>query len=584
MIASALFRRALLALFDVACWGAATIMVIGARYDFVMSDIAWTSAGRYLLIVAVVSVSVGYLTKLYRGLYRVGSFEEAIGVAALFTFVGIFALAVTLLTDPAMPRGILLLVPPTALLVAAFGRWVYRVLRDRRDNDPVDDARRVLVYGAGDAGYQLMRLLQANGQDQYEVVGLIDDNPGKAFLRIGGVQVLGGRRDLARVAARTGADAVILAIPSATGQLIGDIERDVASAGLEFFVISSLTEIVGGRVDIGHIRRVTIDDILGRHQVHTDVSQIASYLSGKRVLITGAGGSIGSELSRQVHDIGPSDLALLYRDESALHAVQLSIYRQGLLTTGETVLCDIRDREALREAFETHRPEIVFHAAALKHLPMLERFPDEGWKTNVLGTLNVLEVAREFGVKHFVNISTDKAADATSVLGYTKRLAERLTSWQGKRSEGTYISVRFGNVLGSRGSMFHAFTTQIESGGPVTVTHPDITRYFMTIPEACELVIQAGYVGRAGEAMVLDMGSPVKILDVAKRMIAMSGKGDIPITFTGLRPGEKLHEVLFGVDEKPRPTSHPLIRSVEVEPLDPEGLASFELVRSFKSE
>ena len=262
---------------------------------------------------------------------------------------------------------------------------------------------------------------------------------------------------------------------------------------------------------------------------------------------------------------------MLDRDESGLHSTQLSIYNQGLLDTPNMVLCDIRDAPALDAVFAAHRPDVVFHAAALKHLPMLEQYPLEGWKTNTLGTLNVLRAAETYGATRFVNISTDKAADATSVLGKTKRLAEELTAHFAKRTGRTWLSVRFGNVLGSRGSMLHTFTAQIEAGGPITVTHPDITRYFMTIPEACELTIQAGAIGRPADVLVLDMGEPVKILDVAKGLIARSGK-DIRIVFTGLRPGEKMHEVLFSDDEERTATSHELVSRVEVPPLDPAEL------------
>ena len=248
--------------------------------------------------------------------------------------------------------------------------------------------------------------------------------------------------------------------------------------------------------------------------------------------------------------------------------MQLALYGNGLLDTDETILCDIRDEEALRRVFQRHQPDVVFHAAALKHLPMLERFPTEGWKTNVLGTRNVLKAAHEVGVERFVNISTDKAAAATSVLGRTKRLAERLTAWYADQHRVPYLSVRFGNVLGSRGSVLIAFRQQIEQGGPITVTHPEVTRYFMTIPEACELVLQAGAIGDPGDVLVLDMGEPVKILDVAERMIAESGK-QIEIHFTGLRDGEKLHEVLFSSVEVGTESGHELISEVRVPALDP---------------
>ncbi|NCD16927.1 MAG: polysaccharide biosynthesis protein [Actinobacteria bacterium] len=328
----------------------------------------------------------------------------------------------------------------------------------------------------------------------------------------------------------------------------------------------------GYHVQLSQVHEVRVEDLLGRRPVQTDLSAIAGYVSGKTVLITGAGGSIGSELARQVHRFGPSELVLLDRDESGLHGVQLSIYGQGLLDSRDMVLADIREADVLDRVFSEHKPEVVFHAAALKHLPMLEQYPEEGWKTNVLGTLNVLEAARRHGVRHFVNISTDKAADATSVLGKTKRAAEELTAWFAAEGAGTYLSVRFGNVLGSRGSMLHTFTAQIERGGPITVTHPDITRFFMTIPEACELVIQAGAIGDPGDVLVLDMGTPIKILDVATRLIAHSGRRDVEVVFTGLRPGEKLHEVLFSENEAGEPSGHPLISHVQVPPLHPRDV------------
>lgn len=333
------------------------------------------------------------------------------------------------------------------------------------------------------------------------------------------------------------------------------------------------TDIVGGTVKVNQLPEIDVSDLLGRDQLKTSLSEIAGYLSGTVVLITGAGGTIGSEIARLVHRCGPRELVLLDRDESALADVQLSIYRHALLDTPDVVLCDIRDLDALDKVFEFHKPQVVFHAAALKHVPMLEQYPAEGWKTNVLGSLNVLRCAEKYGVERFVNISTDKAADATTYLGKTKRITEGLTAHFAQETRRTFLSVRFGNVLGSRGSVLNTFTQQIDAGGPVTVTHPDVERFFMTIPEACELVIQAGAIGEPGDVLVLDMGQPVKILDVAHRLIAQSG-AKIPIVFTGLRPNEKLSEVLFGDDEESVATSHPLIHRVRVPPLDPSTLRS----------
>jgi len=573
-------RRAALAAVDVACWAMALALILGVRLDFAITDVQWASVVRYGLTAGALMVALGYATKFYRGRFLVGSFDEALGLALQVGVVAVVALLAAPLLYPGLPRSIPVLVPPVALLFCAAFRWLYRVLRERGDDPSAQghNARNALIYGAGDAGRQVAQLLRNGREPAFRVVGYIDDNLGKRHLRLHGIPVLGTSAALADLAVEHDVDAVILAVPGADGALIGRVQEIANAADLEVFVLPRLNEIAGGRVEASDIRPVAIEDVLGRHQVSTDLSAIASYLSGKRVLITGAGGSIGAELARQVHHFGPATLILLDRDESALHSVQLSIYGHGLLDSPDTVLADIRERDSLHKVFEEHKPEIIFHAAALKHLPMLERFPDEGWKTNVLGTLNLLRLAAEFDVDHFVNISTDKAADATSVLGATKRAAEQLTAWQAQQTGRPYISVRFGNVLGSRGSMLHTFNAQIAAGGPVTVTHPDVTRYFMTIPEACELVVQAGAVGRPGDVMVLEMGEPVKILDVARRMISLSGARGVEIVFTGLRTGEKLHECLFSEDEEATATAHPMIRSVSVPPLDPAYLSDLTAV------
>jgi FlaA1/EpsC-like NDP-sugar epimerase len=309
--------------------------------------------------------------------------------------------------------------------------------------------------------------------------------------------------------------------------------------------------------------------------VRTDVAAVAGHFAGRRILVTGAGGSIGSELCRQLHRFHPAELIMLDRDESALHAIQLAIHGRALLDSDETVLADIRDPHRVREVFEQFRPQIVFHAAALKHLPLLERYPAEAVKSNIVGTRTVLEAAAACGVESFVNISTDKAADPVSVLGYSKRVAERLTAHMAALADGSYLSVRFGNVLGSRGSVLTALSAQVDAGGPVTVTHPDVTRYFMTADEAVQLVLQAAVIGGDGEVLVLDMGEPVRIADIARRLAAGSAH-EVDIVFTGLRPGEKLVEDLLGqgeVDDRPH---HPLIRHALVTPLSPDRLSDLD--------
>jgi FlaA1/EpsC-like NDP-sugar epimerase len=336
-------------------------------------------------------------------------------------------------------------------------------------------------------------------------------------------------------------------------------------------VLPGVSELADGRVGISDIRDLRLEDLLGRRSVGPELEPLNDYVRGKRVLVTGAGGSIGSELCRVLAALQPAQLLLLDRDESALHAVHLSIEGQGLLDSDSILLADIRDERAIRRIFHSRRPQVVFHAAALKHLPLLERYPGEATQTNVRGTLTVLQAASEVAVERFVNISTDKAAAPISVLGYSKRIGERLTSAFAASSPGTYVSVRFGNVLGSRGSVLTTFTAQAAAGGPLTVTDPEVTRYFMTVGEAVRLVVAAGGAGRSGEVLVLDMGEPVRIADVAARVAAQIGQ-PADIVYTGLRPGEKLHETLFSSEEQPTTPIHPLIRHVDVPALHPQSL------------
>jgi dTDP-glucose 4,6-dehydratase len=405
----------------------------------------------------------------------------------------------------------------------------------------------------------------------YRPVGIIDDDKAKRHLRIMGVPVIGRGKDLADAVAKTGATTLVISIARADSKLLRKISDAATTVGLNVKVLPVLDEILAGKSGLSDVRDIAIEDLIGRHPVDTDVSSIAGYVTGKRVLVTGAGGSIGSELCRQLSKFGPADLMMLDRDETGLHDTQLTISGHGLLNTKDVVLADIRDAEALAQIFAERQPEVVFHAAALKHLPMLEQYPDEAWKTNVLGTLNVLDAAMAVGVSTFVNVSTDKAANPTSVLGHSKRVAEKLTAWAAEDSHMRYLSVRFGNVIGSRGSMLPTFQALIEAGGPLTITHPDVTRFFMTIPEACQLVVQAGGIGEPGEVLILDMGEPVRILDVAQRMIAASGK-PIEIVYTGLRDGEKLHEVLMGFAEVDSRPKHPKISHAKIPSMSPAQL------------
>ncbi|MDQ1423707.1 MAG: hypothetical protein QOD72_1205, partial [Acidimicrobiaceae bacterium] len=428
-------------------------------------------------------------------------------------------------------------------------------------------ASRMVVFGAGEGANQVITGMLRTPASRYLPVAIVDDDPRKQHLRVRGVPVRGRREDLRKVAQDYDAGVMLIAIPSADAALVRELSEVGVEAGLQVKVLPPVSELLDGRVEESDIRSLTEADLLGRREIDTDIAAIADYLSGRRVLVTGAGGSIGSELCRQVARFNPASLAMLDRDESALQGVQLSIEGRALLDSRELIVADLRDRDRLDEVFKEHQPEVVFHAAALKHLPLLQLHPEEGVKTNVLGTMNLLEVSLAHGVTRFVNVSTDKAADPTSVLGYTKRITERLSAAADDFGRGAYISVRFGNVLGSRGSVLTTFRAQISAGGPVTVTHPDVSRYFMTIEEAVQLVIQAGAIGDGGEVLVLEMGDQVRITDLARRLIEQS---DVPveIVFTGLRDGEKVQEVLIGRAEVSEPTSHELINRVSVPSLD----------------
>lgn len=558
---------------DAVAWAVAIVAATVLRYDFEVQEIAWTRLLLLIPIAVVIHVVVGTAGGLYLGRWRFGSFEE---VAALTRCVVVATVSIAFvnrfLFDYLIPVSATILAGCIALLIMAGARYGWRLVLEKRMRPSADTALRVLVFGAGEGGLQVINAMLRNPSSPYLPVALLDDHPYKQHLRINGVPVSGDRTRMADVARTFDAQAVVVAIPSAGAHLIAELSELATAAGLDVMVLPPVRELFGGDVGVADIRPISESDLLGRHEIDTDVSSISGYITGRRVLVTGAGGSIGSELCAQLYLFAPAQLVMVDRDESALHAVQLSIEGRALLDSPGLVVADLRDRPRMAQVFEQHRPEVVFHAAALKHLSLLERHPSEAVKTNVFGTQTMLDLALQFGVERFVNVSTDKAADPTSVLGYTKRVAERLTAAASQTARGTFLSVRFGNVLHSRGSAMGVFESQVRAGGPLTVTDPDVTRYFMTVEEAVQLIIQAGAIGTGGEALVLDMGEPVRIADIAARMAARSDR-PIEIVYTGLRPGEKLHEVLIGEHEHPSASAHPLISQVEVEPLAPSRLA-----------
>jgi len=552
------------AAFDAAIWFLAIYVATWLRYDFKLATVFATGTLVFALVAVALHFVVGALIGPYAVNHQRGSFEESSDisrtVAVTTAVLSVWALAAHPIV---VPRSVPLVAGALALVGMFAVRFLIRSWRSRHAAFE-ENQRRVVVFGAGDAGRRLLRSMVRDEGSGFFPVAILDDDVAKGRLRIDGVRVRGTRHDIDAVARKYDATALVVALPEADTKLIRELSDLGAAAGLDVLILPPLRDIIDAAPTPYDLRDVNLEDLLGRRPISLDTTVIAEQLAGRSVLVTGAGGSIGSELCRQIARFDPAKLYLLDRDESGLQATQLSLTGQGLLEGDEVILADIRDLETLRTVFAATKPDLVFHAAALKHLPLLESYPLEAYKSNVLGTLNVLTAAAEVGVGTFVNISTDKAAEPTCVLGYSKRLAERLTADFARTQQGCYVSVRFGNVLGSRGSVVHAFTAQIERGGPVTVTDPDVQRFFMLIPEACQLVLEAGSIGANGAVMVLDMGEQVKIIDVANTLIRMSGRKDIDIVYTGLRPGEKMGEDLFSHSEDHRATTNRLVTSVDV--------------------
>jgi FlaA1/EpsC-like NDP-sugar epimerase len=564
-------RRLLRVVVDCGVWSLALYAASLLRLDFDFARVNGFQIAVLLPVAWIIQAIMGYYYGLYRGRWINGSFDEvaALGRTVLATTVGM--LGIDLLWPDMRPAPVSSVIGAGILAFLAMGGARYtarQMLENRRRQKPDASRKRAIIFGAGEGGDRTIRAMLWDEESEYVPVALLDDDPHKRNLTIRGVRVIGDRTRLRAVATEYDAHALVIAVPTGDGALVRELSDRARDVGLEVRVVPSVRELLGGEVKVNDLRQPTESDLLGRHKVETDLHAVSEYITGKRVVVTGAGGSIGSELCRQLSAFDPALLVMVDRDESGLHSVQLSLEGRAMLDSDSLVLIDIRDRARVTRLFADLKPDVVFHAAALKHLPLLQAHPSEALKSNVWGTLSVLDAAANAGVSHFVNISTDKAANAVNALGYSKRAAEGLTSHFGQNFPGTYLSVRFGNVLGSRGSVLTAFRSQLESGNPLTVTHPDVTRYFMTIEEAVQLVIQAGAIGSDGNALVLDMGDPVRIYDVA-RQLASSVTPELPIVFTGLRPGEKLHEDLFCDNEESCQSAHELIRSVDVPALDP---------------
>jgi Predicted nucleoside-diphosphate sugar epimerases len=437
------------------------------------------------------------------------------------------------------------------LSVIALGgmRFMWRIIQDNNiGKDKIDNIKRLLIIGAGDASALLIKEIKRHKSFNYNIVGLIDDDTSKQGRLINGIEVIGGRNRIVDVCKEKNVEEIILAIPSADLEIKREIINICRDTNCKLKTLPGIYEIIDGEVSISKLRDVNIEDLLGREEVTLNNENINKYIKDRTILVTGGGGSIGSELCRQISKFKPEKLLILDIYENNVYDVQMELNRTHPELNKEVIIASIRELERLREIFEKYKPDVVFHAAAHKHVPLMEGNPAEAIKNNIIGTYNVLKCAHEYKVKKFVQISTDKAVNPTNIMGATKRFCEIMVQAFDKVSTTEYVAVRFGNVLGSNGSVIPLFKKQIAEGGPVTVTHPEINRFFMTIPEAAQLVIQAGAIARGGEIFVLDMGKPVKIVDLARDLITLSGyKPDveIKIEYTGLRPGEKLYEELL---------------------------------------
>jgi len=534
-------------------------------------------------IALLVKLPVYFFFGLYRRLWAYASTNElrlitvAVTTASVLTS-GVMVFLISLgLVRPGMPRSALGIDWLISLILIGGSRFVLRILAEQAASPRSHTTRRALILGAGDAGAVVVRELQKTSQLNLEPVGFLDDDPSKQNHQIYGVSVIGNINSLEKILDKQQIDEVIIAIPSAPGRIIRLVNDACRKKGIISRIIPGIYELIGGKVSVNRLREVDITDLLRREPVQIDDRLVGSILSGKRILVTGAGGSIGREICRQVVRWSPSELILLGHGENSIFESLLEFTNMIPAISIHPVIADVRDVNRMEEIFKLYQPEVVFHAAAHKHVPLMETNVEEAVTNNVIGTKNVVETANRYGVERLVLISTDKAVRPVSIMGATKRVAEMLVLNAAQSSQRAYSVVRFGNVLGSRGSVVPFFKNQIASGGPVTVTHPDMHRYFMTIPEAVHLVLQAASMGQGGEVFMLNMGQQIRILDLAEDLIRLSGLEpgrDIEISFTGIRAGEKLREDLWEEGMQFEPTQHSEIyRAVEEEKVDGAALA-----------
>ncbi|WP_026831967.1 nucleoside-diphosphate sugar epimerase/dehydratase [Exiguobacterium undae] len=533
-------------------------------FDLIDSQLLLQSAAVFSLLF----VTLAFLMKLYRVNWKYASIQEALtlslslGISSIGLMIYqkfVFGQVLERITILSFCISLLLLgAIRVALRLLGIGQHWRKYALPRR---MVKSRKRTLVIGAGRAGRSLVRQLYVSPFHELKPVAFLDDDPKNMHFMIQGIEVVGTTDNLKTVIEKHRIEAIVLAIPSLTQQRRIELITEAKSLCKDVQTLPMIEELVTGKISVNAIRDVSIEDLLGREPVELDISGIKSEIEGRTVLVTGAGGSIGSEICRQIIQFNPTTILLLGHGENSIYLIERELRSLQLPINLVPIIADVQDRTRLEQVFELHKPHVVFHAAAHKHVPLMEANPFESVKNNVYGTKNVAEVANVFEAERFVMISTDKAVNPTNVMGSTKRIAEMIVQDLGRRSRTKFAVVRFGNVLGSRGSVIPLFKSQILAGGPVTVTHPDMTRFFMTIPEASRLVIQAGILADGGEVFVLDMGEPVKIVDLAKNMIELSGftEDEMPIAFSGIRPGEKMYEELLKEGEVDSEAIYPKI-------------------------
>ncbi len=547
-----------LVLMDAAIVALVPFIALYLRFEGVVNKRFLELFVNYLPEIIVIRLIVFYMFGLYQRLWRYASIHELIGIISAVTISSIIISVYMNVTGASIPRSIPIISWLLVILLIGASRLFIRICHFIRHSRQAQ-LTNVLIVGAGDAGAVIAREINQRYSSTKTLIGFIDDDAYKQNQRLYGVRILGNCRNIAQVTAEYQVKEIIIAIPSLGGARLRAIVQDCKKTGCMVKVLPGLYELMDGKVSLNQLRDVDLEDLLRRDPVKLDLEEIAGYLAGKRVLVTGAGGSIGSELCRQIAKLSPKLIILLGKGENSIYEIDRELREIYSELKIEPVIADVRDESRIDHIFDRFKPQVVFHAAAHKHVPLMEAQPDEAVSNNIFGTRNVAEAACRTRAETFIMISTDKAVNPTSVMGATKRVAELVVQSMNGKGITKFAAVRFGNVLGSRGSVIPLFKKQIAKGGPVTITHPEMKRYFMTIPEATQLVLQAGSMANGGEVFVLDMGEPVKIVDMAKDLIELSGlapEEDIEIKFTGLRPGEKLFEELLTAEEGTNSTRH----------------------------